>query len=72
MALVSFASQPLYPQGKNHWYHWIGGWAVPRAGLDAVEKSLASAKNRTPAFPAHSSSLYALSHPDSHYYEQQR
>jgi hypothetical protein len=29
--------------------HWIGGWVVPRTGLDSVEKrkSLASAGNQT-------------------------
>jgi hypothetical protein len=31
--------------------HWIGGWAIPRAGFDAVQekKFLAPAVNRTPA-----------------------
>jgi hypothetical protein len=24
----------LYPQGKAHGTHWIGGWVGPRAGLD--------------------------------------
>jgi hypothetical protein len=35
---VSFTTRPLYPQGKSHWYHWIGGWVGPRAVLDAVVK----------------------------------
>jgi hypothetical protein len=30
--------QPLYPQGKSPYYHWIGGWVGPRAVLDAVVK----------------------------------
>jgi hypothetical protein len=30
--------------------HWIGGWVGPRAGLDAVQKTLEPAWNRNPAF----------------------
>jgi hypothetical protein len=36
--VVSFTSQLLYHQRKSRWYHWIGGWVGPRAGLDAVVK----------------------------------
>jgi hypothetical protein len=28
------------PRGRAPGTHWIGGWVVPRAGLDDVEKSL--------------------------------
>jgi hypothetical protein len=39
------APAALYPQGKDHGTHWIGGRVVPRAGLDteAREKSFVSA-----------------------------
>jgi hypothetical protein len=36
--VVSFTPRPLYPRGKSHSTHWIGGWVGPRAGLDDVEK----------------------------------
>jgi hypothetical protein len=36
--VVSFTPLPLYPQGKSFCYHWIGGWAGPRAVLEAVVK----------------------------------
>jgi hypothetical protein len=28
----------LYPREKTPGTHWLGGWMVPRAGLDAVEE----------------------------------
>jgi hypothetical protein len=36
--VVSFTSQPLYPQRKSPGTHWIGGWVGPRAVLDMVVK----------------------------------
>jgi hypothetical protein len=36
--VVSFTSQPLYPQGKNLWYPLDRRLGGPRAVLDAVVK----------------------------------
>jgi hypothetical protein len=36
--VVSFTSRPLYPWDRAPGTHWIGGWVVTRAGLDAVVK----------------------------------
>jgi hypothetical protein len=33
-----FTPRPLYPQGKDPpGIHWIGNWAGPRGGLNAME-----------------------------------
>jgi len=37
-------SRPLYPQGKNPYTHYTGGWVGHRAGLDV----LARRKNPSP------------------------
>jgi hypothetical protein len=47
--------------------HWIGGWVDPRAGVDAVKRSILYCWESDPVLPAHSPSLYRLSHPDSPY-----
>jgi hypothetical protein len=48
--VVSFTTRPLYSQGL---FPWIGGWVVPRAGLNAVMRKFpAPAGTRTPAHPA--------------------
>jgi hypothetical protein len=36
--VASFMPRPLYTQRKSPVTHWIGGWVVPRAGLDAAVK----------------------------------
>jgi hypothetical protein len=48
------------PRERAPGTHWIGGWAGPRAGLDAAvrEKFPAPAGTRTPDHPAHSLALY--------------
>jgi hypothetical protein len=38
MEVVSFMSQPFYPQGKSAGTHWIGGWVGARAVLNVVVK----------------------------------
>jgi hypothetical protein len=40
MVVVSFTLRLLYPQGKSipAGTHWIGGWVIPRAGLNEVAK----------------------------------
>jgi hypothetical protein len=49
--------------------HWIGGWVVPRAGMDTVEKRkffiLPGLELRHLGRPAHSQSLYRLRYPGS-------
>jgi hypothetical protein len=58
---------PLYPRGKSHGTHWIGGWVGPRTGLDDVEKrkflTLPGFEIRTRRRPARSQSLYGLRYP---------
>jgi hypothetical protein len=58
MCPVSFSPRPLYFQGSPG-IHCIGGWVVPRVGLEAVEKgkSLFPTENRIP-IPQHSSPPY--------------
>jgi hypothetical protein len=36
--VISFTPRPLYPGERHSGTHWMGGWMVPRAGLDDVEK----------------------------------
>jgi hypothetical protein len=36
--VVSIMPQELYLWGKSPDINWVGGWMVPRANLDAVEK----------------------------------
>jgi hypothetical protein len=49
--------------------HWIGGWEVPKAGLEDVEKrkflTLPGLKLRLLGCPARSQSLYRLRYPGS-------
>jgi hypothetical protein len=53
----------LFPPGERApGIQWIGVWVGPRAGLEAVEEG-------TSVFQAHSPSLYQLSYPGSHVYE---
>jgi hypothetical protein len=47
--VVSFMPLSLYFWGDNSQYTLGRGWVGPRASLDAIEKSLASAYNRTSA-----------------------
>jgi len=35
---MSFTPRALYPRKRVPGTHWIGGWAGPRAGLEAVVK----------------------------------
>jgi hypothetical protein len=37
MCTVSLTNRQLYPQGKSRHSHWLGGWLVSRADLNAVE-----------------------------------
>jgi hypothetical protein len=37
--VVNFTHWPLYPEGRVHGTHWIGGWVDLRAGLDDLEKN---------------------------------
>jgi hypothetical protein len=37
-SVVSFTPRPLYPRERAPGTHWIGGWVVPRAGLEVVAK----------------------------------
>jgi hypothetical protein len=50
--------------------HWIGGWVVPRAGLDELEKrkflTLPGLELRPLGLPARSQSLYRLRYPGSY------
>jgi hypothetical protein len=59
--MVSITPRPLYPPGKAHFTHWIGGWVGPRTGLDDVEKrkllTLPGLALRPLGYPAHSQSL---------------
>jgi hypothetical protein len=53
--VVSFTSQPLYPQGKDPpGTHWIGGWVGPRGGLEteAKRKIFCSCRESKPGCPA--------------------
>jgi hypothetical protein len=36
--VVSFTPQLPYSRGKSPGTNWIGGWVVPRASLDDMEK----------------------------------
>jgi hypothetical protein len=47
--MVSFTPRSLYPRGKSTSPQWLGGWVDPTAGLDIMDKRLASTGNRTPA-----------------------
>jgi hypothetical protein len=38
MEVVSFTSGRYIPGEGAPGTHWIGGWLVPRAGLDVMEK----------------------------------
>jgi hypothetical protein len=66
------ASRPcrLTPGERFLGTHWIGGWVVPRAGLDDVEKkkllTLPGQELRPLGRPAHSQSLYRLRYPSSY------
>lgn len=44
----------LYPPGKNPGTRWIGGWGIPRTGLDILDirKCLATSIIQTPDHPA--------------------
>jgi len=37
--VVSFTPRALYPREKAPGTHWMGGWAGPKAVLDAVKKN---------------------------------
>jgi len=49
-------------QVKRPCTHCIGGWVVPRAGLDGCEKSRTH-QDSIPGLPARSESPYGLSYP---------
>jgi hypothetical protein len=55
--------RPLYPRGKRPGTHWIGDWVGPRAGLNAMEKSLLPSWESNPGRAVRSPSLYRLSYP---------
>jgi len=59
--MVKATPRPIYPMEKPG-THCIGGWVVPRAGLDGCGKCRLSAI-RSPDRPARSESLYRLSYP---------
>jgi hypothetical protein len=65
------ASRPGHftPGERAHGVHWIGGWVVPRAGFDAVEKrkllTLPGLELRPLGHPSRSQSLYGLRNPGS-------
>jgi hypothetical protein len=50
--------------------HWVGGWVVPTAGLDGMEKrkflTLTGLELRPVGRPARSQSVYRLCYPRSH------
>jgi hypothetical protein len=62
-------SWELYPRERAPCTRWIGGWVIPRRGLDDVEKSklltLPGLELRPLGRPARSQSLYRLSYPGS-------
>jgi hypothetical protein len=65
--MVSFTPRSLNPRLIELSIHnWVGGWVVPRAGLDSVKnrRNLAAAGIRTTAVQASSSSLHQLSYAD--------
>jgi hypothetical protein len=63
------ASHPgrFTPRERAPGTHWLRGWVVPRAGLDAVEyrKISCLCRESNPGCPACSPSLYRLSYPGS-------
>jgi hypothetical protein len=61
--VVTFTPLPLYTRGKSTDTRFIGDWAGPRVGLDAVEKGKIYCRELKPGRPAGSSSLYRLSYP---------
>jgi hypothetical protein len=60
--VVSFTPWPLKPEERALVAHYVGGWVVPGAGLDAVEKRkiLCPCQETKPDHPARSPSLYRL------------
>jgi hypothetical protein len=64
------ASQPcrFIPGERAPGNHYVGGWVVPRAGLDAVEKrKILHCRESNPGRPARTPSLSPLRYPDSWY-----
>jgi hypothetical protein len=61
----------LYPRGKDHHTHWIGGWVGPRAGLGldagARRKILCPCRGSNPDRPACSQTQYWLSYRGSYW-----
>jgi hypothetical protein len=62
--VVSVTPRPSFTPGeRTPGTHWIGGWVVPRAGLDASvrRKILCPCRGLNPDRPARSQTLYWLS-----------
>jgi hypothetical protein len=59
------APAALQPEKQSPVNHWRGGWVVPKAGLDAVEKrnTLIRAGNRAPAVHPVARRNYYLTEP---------
>jgi hypothetical protein len=55
----------ITPEERAACTHWMRGWVIPRAGLDAVEKREVSypCRESNPGRPSHSTSLYRLRYP---------
>jgi hypothetical protein len=63
--VVSVTPWPRFTPGeRTPGTHWIGGWAGPRAGLDAEarRKILCPFRGSNPDCPARSQTLYCLSY----------
>jgi hypothetical protein len=63
--VVSITPRPRFPPGeRTPGTHWIGGWVVPRAGLDTEvkRKILCPCWGMNPDRPARSQTLYCLSY----------
>jgi hypothetical protein len=60
--MVSFTTWPLKPEETPLDTHYVGGWVVPRAGLDTVERRKISCpcQESNPGRPSRSPSPYRL------------
>jgi hypothetical protein len=58
--MVNATPRPLYPKERHPVPNYIGGWVVPRAGLDGCEKCR---PHRDSIRPARSESPYRLRYP---------
>jgi hypothetical protein len=57
---VCFTPLPLYPRGKSHRIHWIGGSVGPRVSLDAADKKTLHYRESNPGHRTRSPSLYRV------------